>query len=323
MATGARTSFCGQRRTRCSPRPARSTAAARHHVLRAGCRSLAQRSGFWVGPALVLRVRHGRANGVHAERAAVRRPAICLLGQRRSDRCPPVPVRRLQWRLAARAVVPAGSGQRRLRLRHQSWQRFRGRQCQCVRQIYNVPNREHLRLADINGDGRTDILQQLGKPLPRDYRFATSVPLPQLLDDYFYTSSGSFGSIGSSSDVVATCARGTVLADDPAQWDYFFADFDGDGATDFVSQLRDDGATPTLLQQPCSHDQPVQAKGCDFPTTTGHGALTAITYQPLTNKAIYRREKRPRGSTPAGRVSARSSRHGRQLGPRAPRCWTF
>jgi RHS repeat-associated protein len=162
-------------------------------------------------------------------------------------------------------------------------------------QILNVPNREHLRLADINGDGRVDILfpSSTSAPCPgsssaqRVFRYRT-------FDFSHGGNTGSFGAVGSSSDTAATCLAGnTVVADDPSQWDYFFADFDGDGASDFV-KLRDDGATAFIYTSRGATTSRFKAKDVITRITNGHGAITQIFYQPLTNKAIYRREQNSR-----------------------------
>src|SRR5690606_18700876 len=75
---------------------------------------------------------------------------------------------------------------------------------------------------------------------------------------------------------------------------FFFADFDGDGRTDYLdAPLAEGGRYARLLrtsrrgQGGAGRQQPfAQLSGI----VNGYGATTRITYQPLTNGAVYQRE---------------------------------
>ena len=170
-------------------------------------------------------------------------------------------------------------------------------------QVYDIPNRDKLKLVDVNGDGRADIVfpSSDSHPCPgstgaqRVFRYRSFT--------YATSPNGSFGVVGSSSDTDATCIAGnTVVGDDPTQWDYFFADFDGDGELDFL-KLRDGGSTPTLYTSRASSGMRYKPRDVVTNIANGYGATTTISYQPLTNKAIYRRAQYSRRDKLFGRNS--------------------
>lgn len=155
--------------------------------------------------------------------------------------------------------------------------------------IQNVPGHEHLRLTDTNGDGRTELVYPSDSGAPCAGATGAQRAFRSLALSYQYSASGSFGPIGSSASTAGTCLPGgKALAEDPDQWDYFFADFDGDGATDFV-RFRYDGATAKQYTSRVAAGSRFKLRDAITRITNGYGASTIVQYQPLTNKAVYRR----------------------------------
>ena len=169
--------------------------------------------------------------------------------------------------------------------------------------VQNIPNKEKLRLADVNGDGRADVLYPSGDSAPCAGTIAA---------DHAYRSrswSMRFGATtngriddpdqGANPQNGATCLAGNgAKAGSLTDSEYYFADFDGDGATDFL-RLRDrigtvsvGGVTqsdPEIALSRANAASRFKARDAIVRITNGNGAVTNITYQPLTNKAIYRR----------------------------------
>jgi RHS repeat-associated protein len=156
-------------------------------------------------------------------------------------------------------------------------------------EIRDVPNHEHMQVFDLNGDSRAEIVFPASSSIPCAGTSGSQRAFRYRSFDFVVSASGGFGTPGSSSDANSTCIAGnTVIAEDTSQWDYFFADFDGDSAVDFV-KLRDDGATPSIYTSRAATSSRFKARDVISQVTNGHGAVTVVSYQPLTNKAIYRR----------------------------------
>ncbi len=149
--------------------------------------------------------------------------------------------------------------------------------------------REHLTLADINGDGAAEVLF----PSSSSHPCAGSSPGDRVFRywsfTYQYALEGSFGPFNADSEEDAPCIAGnTVRAEDLSQWDYYFSDFDGDGGIDFI-KLRDD-TTQRIYTSRVGAESRHRPRDVIARVVNGHGARTDIRYQPLTNKAIYRRD---------------------------------
>ncbi len=154
--------------------------------------------------------------------------------------------------------------------------------------IQNVPNREQLRLADVNGDGRIDVVYPSGTSSPcpgtlsgdRAFRYRTYTRHYNGFDD---------PSLGSSPENGAICLPGNgAKGGDTTDAEYFLADFDGDGGIDFL-KLRDHTDSPDRTMSRANTTSRFKARDAITQITNGNGAITNITYQPMTNKAIYRR----------------------------------
>lgn len=138
-----------------------------------------------------------------------------------------------------------------------------------------ISNAAQLQVADINGDGRSDVAfpntnsgtkyfnVRLARP---DGTFAAATGIP-----------------GSGTGAVA-CTGSNC---NPEYWAHMFADVDGDAAQDFLAfdltasslQLRFSRAT--LRHVP---------RDTITAIVNGFGARTELTYKPLTNNAVYRRD---------------------------------
>ena len=157
--------------------------------------------------------------------------------------------------------------------------------------IQNVPGHEHLRLTDTNGDGRTELVYPSDSSVPCAGSTGVQRAFRSLAFTFQHSAGGSFGPIGSSASSAGACLPGgKALAEDPDQWDYFFADFDGDSATDFV-RFRDDGATASQYTSRVATGSRFKLRDAITRITNGYGASTIVQYQPLTNKAVYRRAR--------------------------------
>ncbi len=163
--------------------------------------------------------------------------------------------------------------------------------------ISDVSNRAHLRFVDVTGDGRLDIVYPSGSESTLcdgtsvsgrvfRYRAYSSSTLYGLNGGYDLP--GSSSPSGDARCVPGFGAKAEVLS----QWDYFFADFDGDGAADFIKLRNGDaqGNVPSSMYSsrafPLSRFKPRDAI---FQVSSGYGAVTQFGYQPITNKAVYRR----------------------------------
>lgn len=152
--------------------------------------------------------------------------------------------------------------------------------------VYNISNGSLLQFADVNGDGKIDLIYPTG-----DITSTTTSLV------YYYV------------DVVPSTA--TAWAFTPAQaigtgvhntgqWVSLFGDFDGDGITDFLSVLTGSNSSTGNLyttrvastsaciassnSATCSR---YHAHDVITAFTNGFGATTTVAYQPLTNNGVY------------------------------------
>lgn len=178
--------------------------------------------------------------------------------------------------------------------------------------ISNVSNRDQLRLVDVTGDGRADVVYPSSDSLPcpgtlasdHAFRYRSYTRRFNGFDD---------PNLGQNPENGALCLPGNGdKAGNTTDAAYFFADFDGDGAVDYV-KLRDKTGTtsvngmavsnPDLTISRASTTSRFKARDAINQITNGNGAITSIAYQPMTNKAIYRRLKDSRKTLTWGRGS--------------------
>jgi RHS repeat-associated protein len=173
--------------------------------------------------------------------------------------------------------------------------------------VNNVKNREHLVLADVNGDGRVDVLYPNdtatcpggGGTSNRVFRVRRYSTLYNTIDD---------PTVGNPHPGTACIPGGGAQGGDLSDAEFIFGDFDGDGAVDFV-KLRDrTGASAgfnrfNLTTSRAASSKRFRRRDAIVRITDGNGAITQIQYQPQTNKAIYRRLKNSRNQALFGRGS--------------------
>jgi RHS repeat-associated protein len=145
--------------------------------------------------------------------------------------------------------------------------------------------REQTRFQDINGDGRADALVLVNSGGYKTYavRYALSAG----------------GYAASASPTPGSGARLCAGSCNQDQFMPMFADFDADGNLDFMSVKLDDN--PALMVSRANirfepHDTLVKV-------VNGLGSETDITYAPLTNKDLYRRDTGSRNGLNWGRGS--------------------
>ena len=139
----------------------------------------------------------------------------------------------------------------------------------------SFPNEDYLQLADVNGDGRVDIL--FPQQANNNYR---------PFHGYIARPDGTFPATPSL--VSGGNARGCKNTTCNLANTYFlFSDFDGDGATDFVA-LYDNSVEHYSSRAPAASRY--QPRDTVTAITDGHGATTQLTYRPLTLADAYRRD---------------------------------
>lgn len=150
--------------------------------------------------------------------------------------------------------------------------------------VTGIHGRDYLRVLDFDADGRADLVYPSG------------------------SGSGSFWQMrrGLADGGVSTAAINLPLFEragdpssrlglNPQRGAFFFADLDGDGRTDYLDvPMGPDGGLYARLLRTSANGY--QGAGRFKPLahintiTNGYGAVTEITYQPLTNGAVYLRE---------------------------------
>ncbi len=133
---------------------------------------------------------------------------------------------------------------------------------------------DQVRFADVNGDGRTDILHVVNTGSYKTYNARYALP------------GGGYPSTESSlpGGNARICESS---GSDAGQKAPMFADFDGDGNVDFLSLKYDDN--PDLFVSRASAASRFVPRDTIVQVTNGLGSVTQIGYAPLTNKDVYRR----------------------------------
>ena len=145
--------------------------------------------------------------------------------------------------------------------------------------VGTITNPDKAQFVDISGDGRTDVLYPSGS-----YFYAKYAQPAGGWGSAVMPGTGAFSCVGACSSWYIN----------------LFADLDGDAAPDHVS-IRP-GETPNIYVSR-SNATTSQFKPRDTITAivNGFGARTELTYAPLTNNAVYRRDNGSRNGTNWGR----------------------
>src|SRR5690606_29803693 len=142
-----------------------------------------------------------------------------------------------------------------------------------------ITNPEFAQVADVNGDGRADLLYPpSGNTCGAGDMWDSNRPFCVR-----------YGQAGSTS-LAATKhvpGRGARATSQPYDYEHFFADFDGDGAADYVRFKRVGGSSDLFTSRSSTRHQ---ARDVIAQITDGLGATTLIDYEPLTNASVYRRD---------------------------------
>lgn len=141
------------------------------------------------------------------------------------------------------------------------------------------------RFADVNGDGRTDVLQLMDSGGQKIYQALMALP------------AGGFGARVALPGGNAKVCTGSGCE---RQYATAFGDYDGDGVPDFMALGMASSTVSVYFSRALAPHSPrdVIAK-----VTNGLGAVTQLGYAPLTNAAVYRRESGTRNTTNWGRGS--------------------
>jgi len=144
---------------------------------------------------------------------------------------------------------------------------------------------EHTQILDVNGDGRADLVypEYVGGAAENQGH----------AHEYFVVrhglAEGGFGAERSLTQLVTDCVTG-----DPAArmscltgQSFMFGDYDSDGAVDYLRiEWKESGNSPMHLALAVDAHKP---RDVIDQITNGLGAVTQLTYLPMTNRAVYRR----------------------------------
>lgn len=142
-----------------------------------------------------------------------------------------------------------------------------------------VKNPALVQVADINGDGRADLLY----PPSENTCVAGGTSNTSRPFCVRYGRAGAV-SLGGAQHVPGGGAHATTA---PFDYEHYFADLDGDGAPDYLRFKRVGGASDLFTSRSSTRHQ---MRDAIVQITDGLGAVTQINYQPLTNSGIYRRD---------------------------------
>ncbi|HPA01020.1 MAG TPA: toxin TcdB middle/N-terminal domain-containing protein, partial [Chiayiivirga sp.] len=156
-----------------------------------------------------------------------------------------------------------------------------------------IVNPDLAQVADVNVDGRADLLY----PPTGSTCGAGDVPNASRPFCVRY-GQGASGTMEAARHVPGGGAWATAS---PLDHEHFFADFDGDGAVDYVRFKRAGSSTVLFTSRSSTRHQ---ARDVAARITDGIGAVTQIDYQPLTNAGVYRRDT---GSLTAVETNGRGS----------------
>lgn len=143
-----------------------------------------------------------------------------------------------------------------------------------------VKNPDFAQVADINGDGRSDLLY----PPSTDSCAAEANSTRGWCVRYGQAQSMTLASAGRVPGAEAGTASSTLL---PIDHEHYFADFDGDGAADYM-RFKRANSNPKIYSTRSTTRH--QARDVVAQITDGLGAITRLTHQPLTNASVYRRD---------------------------------
>ena len=159
--------------------------------------------------------------------------------------------------------------------------------------VSDIPNREHLSLIDVTGDGAADLVYPgstgvtcVGGGLStRRWRYRSwFADRGSMADLGHFDAAGT----GTSPENAAFNIPGNgACADAPDDWRHIWADVDGDGHADYLRLARN--GTPRVYSARAAVGKRFRPRDSIEEIRNGYGALTRIDYQPLVNKAIYRR----------------------------------
>ncbi len=163
-----------------------------------------------------------------------------------------------------------------------------------IQELVNLPLQDfqnQVRFADVNGDGRADILHPFNAGPYKAYNVRYAL------------ASGGFGAETWLPGAPGT--NGNAMLCEGWSCDHtrkapIFADFDGDGSLDFMSLKLDDNAD-LFVSRANARFTP---RDVITQITNGLGAETQISYAPLTNKDAYRRDSGTRNGVNWGRGAA-------------------
>jgi RHS repeat-associated protein len=139
--------------------------------------------------------------------------------------------------------------------------------------VLNISNGAFLQFADINADGKTDLVYPAGSSPFTAYNYQSLVPVNTTNGWSFMTTAGTVSGTGLHNDT---------------NWKVLIGDFDGDGAPDFLS-VQTVATTANLYTSRAAASSRYHPRDVITDIFNGLGAATHVLYQPLTNIGIYRR----------------------------------